>query len=155
MFHSAVLGIHTDPTPAELHEIRRGEARAAAVAMGLAKDDARFFDYPDTALAEHLPAFREDVLRVLREHAGVTHVYIPHERRELNADHRLTGETVVSCHPPPLSVPRLDSSKRRPAHTTQRDGKPDVLSTLCVRTLTLRTDLNARQHPHPAATLAA
>ncbi|GGS17223.1 PIG-L family deacetylase [Streptomyces griseoviridis] len=97
MSHSAVLGIHTDPTPAELREIRREEARSAAKAMGLDKDAARFLDYPDTRLADHLPAFRADVLEVLREESGVTHVYLPHEVRELNADHRLTGETVVSC----------------------------------------------------------
>ncbi|WP_086793573.1 PIG-L deacetylase family protein, partial [Streptomyces thermovulgaris] len=97
MSHSAVLGIHTDPTPAELRETRREEARSAAKAMGLDKDAALFLDYPDTALADHLPAFREDVLKVLREHRDVTHVYLPHEVRELNADHRLTGETVVSC----------------------------------------------------------
>lgn len=97
MSHSAVLGIHTDPTPGELRAIRREEARSAAKAMGLDKDAARFLDYPDTRLADHLPAFREDVLEILREHRGVTHVYVPHEVRELNADHRLTGETVVSC----------------------------------------------------------
>lgn len=97
MSHSAVLGIHTEPTPAELRGIRREEARSAAKAMGLDKDAALFLDYPDTRLADHLPAFREDVLKVLREYRGVTHVYVPHEVRELNADHRLTGETAVSC----------------------------------------------------------
>ncbi|GAA2923505.1 PIG-L family deacetylase [Streptomyces mexicanus] len=97
MSHSAVLGIHTDPTPAELREIRREEARMAAKAMGLSETAARFLDYPDTRLADHLPAFRRDVLRILGEHRGVTDVYLPHEVRELNADHRLTGETVVSC----------------------------------------------------------
>ncbi|GGZ24939.1 PIG-L deacetylase family protein [Streptomyces poonensis] len=97
MSHSAVLGIHTDPTPAELRVIRQGEARMAAKAMGLGEEAARFLDYPDTRLAEHLPEFRRDVLEVLREHRTVTDVYIPHEVRELHADHRLTGETVVSC----------------------------------------------------------
>ncbi|MEV5985835.1 PIG-L deacetylase family protein [Streptomyces sp. NPDC052051] len=97
MSHSAVLGIHTDPAPAELRLIRREEARSAAVAMGLDKEAARFLDYPDTQLADHLGPFREDVLSMLREHRTVAQVYIPHEVRELNADHRLTGETVVSC----------------------------------------------------------
>lgn len=97
MSHSAVLDIHSDPTPAELRLVRREEARSAAVALGLPKDAARFLDYPDTTLAAHLPLFRRDVLNILRGHRTVTHVYIPHGVRELNADHRLTGETVESC----------------------------------------------------------
>lgn len=95
--HAAVLDIHDDPTPAELIALRREEARAAAVALGHAADDVEFLDFPDTALADHLPQFRQEVLRVLKEHPDVTEVYLPHEVRELNADHRLTGETVLSC----------------------------------------------------------
>ncbi|QNP71420.1 PIG-L family deacetylase [Streptomyces roseirectus] len=95
--HAAVLGIHTDPSPAELRVIRREEARQAAKAMGIGKEATRFLDYPDTRLAEHIPAFRRDVLEILRTNRDVAEVYLPHEVRELNADHRLTGETVVSC----------------------------------------------------------
>ncbi|MEU6401523.1 PIG-L family deacetylase [Streptomyces sp. NPDC046985] len=97
MSHSAVLGIHTDPTPAEVREIRRQEARMAGKALGLREESVRFLDYPDTQLADRLPEFRRDVLALLGEHEAVTQVYVPHEIRELNADHRLTGETVVSC----------------------------------------------------------
>ncbi len=97
MSHAAVLDIHTEPTPDELRVIRREEAFMAAKAMGLREEAVRFLDYPDTRLADHLPEFRRDVLEVLREHRDVTQVYVPHEVRELNADHRLTGETVVTC----------------------------------------------------------
>ncbi|GAA4882174.1 PIG-L deacetylase family protein [Kitasatospora terrestris] len=97
MSHSAVLGIHRDPAPAELRLIRRGEARAAAKELGLPEDAVHFLDFPDTALAGHLAAFRARVLDVLRVHPGVSEVYLPHEVRELNADHRLTGETVLAC----------------------------------------------------------
>ncbi|MET8543715.1 PIG-L deacetylase family protein [Kitasatospora sp. NPDC004799] len=97
MSHSAVLGIHQDPTPAELRLIRRREARAAARVLGLAEDAVEFLDFPDTALADHLEPFRARVLDVLRGHPGVAEVYLPHEVRELNADHRLTGETVLAC----------------------------------------------------------
>lgn len=97
MSHSAVLGIHHDPAPAELRLIRQGEARAAAKALGLAEDAVHFLDFPDTALAEHLTAFRGKLLDVLRVYPGVSEVYLPHEIRELNADHRLTGETVLAC----------------------------------------------------------
>ncbi|MER7673493.1 PIG-L deacetylase family protein [Kitasatospora sp. NPDC096128] len=97
MSHSAVLGIHTDPTPAELREIRRREARAAARTLGLPEDAVRFLDFPDTRLADHLTTFRAKVLEVLDAHPGAVEVYLPHEVRELNADHRLTGETVLGC----------------------------------------------------------
>ncbi|MFE2061066.1 PIG-L family deacetylase [Streptomyces sp. NPDC059467] len=97
MSHSAVLGIHENPAPGELREIRRKEALMAGKAMGVREEAVRFLDYPDTRLADHLPEFRRDVLELLRERGTVTHVYVPHEFRELNADHRLTGETVVSC----------------------------------------------------------
>ncbi|MFI5678193.1 PIG-L family deacetylase [Streptomyces cellulosae] len=97
MSHSAVLDIHKDPTPEELIQIRRQEALTAGKAMGVREESVRFLDYPDTRLADHLPQFRRDVLEILREHRTVTQVYLPHEIRELNADHRLTGETVVSC----------------------------------------------------------
>lgn len=97
MSHSAVLGIDSAPTPGELVELRREEARAAAVVLGHAADDVEFLGFPDTRLAQHLPAFREEVLRLLRSHPDVEEVYLPHEVRELNADHRLTGETVLGC----------------------------------------------------------
>ncbi|WP_031069725.1 PIG-L deacetylase family protein [Streptomyces sp. NRRL WC-3742] len=97
MSHSAVLGIHTDPTPAELRTIRRGEALAAARAMGLPEGAVRFLDFPDTRLADHLEEFRTEVLKVLHQYPDAAEVYLPHEVRELNADHRLTGETVVGC----------------------------------------------------------
>ncbi|WP_030236190.1 PIG-L deacetylase family protein [Streptomyces sp. NRRL S-350] len=97
MSHSAVLGIHSDPTPAELRVIRRQEARAAARALGLPEDAVHFLDFPDTRLADHLKPFHDRVLELLRVHPGVAEIYLPHEVRELNADHRLTGETVLGC----------------------------------------------------------
>lgn len=97
MSHAAVLGIESGPSPAELREIRQEEARAAAKAMGLSARSAEFLGFPDTRLADHLPEFRREVTRVLRAHPEVSVVYLPHEIRELNADHRLTGEVVLSC----------------------------------------------------------
>ncbi|MEU8350062.1 MULTISPECIES: glycosyltransferase [unclassified Streptomyces] len=98
--HEAVLGIDRDPTPEELTAVREKEAGAAARVLGLGPDDVTFLGFRDTALAESLPEFRARVLEVLREQqreGGVAEVYLPHEVRELNADHRLTGETVLDC----------------------------------------------------------
>lgn len=97
MSHAAVLGIEHDPAPEELRLIRRDEARAAARALGLGDDAVEFLDFPDTRLAGHLPRFRREVRRVLSAHREVAEVYLPHEVRELNADHRLTGEVAVAA----------------------------------------------------------
>jgi LmbE family N-acetylglucosaminyl deacetylase len=97
MSHSAVLGIHSDPSPAELAQIRQDEARAAAKTMGVGDWDVYFLGFPDTRLADHLPAFAMAVREILDRHPDAALVYLPHEVRELNADHRLTGETVLSC----------------------------------------------------------
>ena len=72
---------------------------------------------------------------------------LPHRNRR--STHATRHFSFDHAHPPPLSVPRRDSSERRPALTTQRDGRPGVLSTPRIRTLTLRTDPNARQHQPP------
>ncbi len=94
MSHLAVLGIPKDPAPAELARIRRGEALAAADVMGVDRGDVVFLDFPDTRLADHLPAFEERVTQLLSDLGDIDVVYLPHETRELNADHRLTGEVV-------------------------------------------------------------
>jgi LmbE family N-acetylglucosaminyl deacetylase len=107
MSHAAVLGIHDDPSPAELAAIRQDEARSAAKLLGVDDGDTRFLGFPDTRLAEHLPAFAVAVRRILAGHAGATEVYLPHEVRELNADHRLTGEVVLGCARELRLSPRL------------------------------------------------
>ncbi|MEU4685372.1 PIG-L family deacetylase [Streptomyces xinghaiensis] len=95
--HQAVLGIDSDPTPEELAGIRQKEAEAAARALGLGPDGVQFLGFTDTALAEALPEFRARVRAVLEAHPDVEEVFLPHEIRELNADHRLTGEVVLDC----------------------------------------------------------
>jgi LmbE family N-acetylglucosaminyl deacetylase len=97
MSHSAVLGIDSDPSPAELTQIRQDEARAAAKTMGVDDGDVHFLGFPDTRLADHLPGFARAVREILASHPEAAQVYLPHEVRELNADHRLTGETVLDC----------------------------------------------------------
>lgn len=89
--HKAVLGIVSQPTPSELVGVRAREAIAATSILGVAPENVTFLHYPDTTLREHEGSFR----RVVAEYAGsvgdVDEVYIPHDRRELNADHCVTG----------------------------------------------------------------
>ncbi|MEU6808271.1 glycosyltransferase [Streptomyces sp. NPDC046831] len=94
--HSAVLGMDT-PTPEELTVIRKGEAEAAARRLGVDAAALRFLGFTDTALADALPDFRTGILKVLAENREVAEVYLPHDVKELNADHRLTGEVVLEC----------------------------------------------------------
>ncbi|UVS82499.1 PIG-L deacetylase family protein [Actinokineospora sp. UTMC 2448] len=92
--HAAVLGIHDDPTPAELTGIRRDEARSAAAVLGVT--DVRFLGHGDTRLSETLPALRAQLLALFAE-LRPAEVFLPHEVHELHGDHRLTGEIAVGC----------------------------------------------------------
>ncbi|MGX7823951.1 PIG-L deacetylase family protein [Actinokineospora sp. 24-640] len=91
--HAAVLGL-ADPTPAELTEIRRGEARAAAAVLGAA--EVRFLGHGDTRLAESLTRLRAQLLRLFTE-LPADEVFLPHDVLELHGDHRLTGEVALGC----------------------------------------------------------
>ncbi|GJF31271.1 hypothetical protein KNE206_39710 [Kitasatospora sp. NE20-6] len=95
--HSAVLGMDTDPTPEELAVIRAGEARNAARVLGVADEDVHLLGFTDTLLAESVDDCREAVRKVLASYPEVSEVYLPHDVKELNADHRLTGEIVLGC----------------------------------------------------------
>jgi LmbE family N-acetylglucosaminyl deacetylase len=97
MSHAAVLGIHRDPSPQELIKIRQAEAAAAAGMLGVAMANLHFLGFPDTRLADCLPEFAAMLRKVLEAHPGAGEIYLPHEVRELNADHQATGETVLSC----------------------------------------------------------
>jgi LmbE family N-acetylglucosaminyl deacetylase len=97
MSHAAVLGIHRDPSPRELIEVRQAEAAAAAGVLGVAAANLHFLGFPDTRLAGCLPEFAAMLRKVLEAHPGAGELYLPHEVRELNADHQATGETVLKC----------------------------------------------------------
>ena len=95
--HAAVLGITSNPSPAELIALRRDEAIAAAAVLGVEAAHVHFFGFPDTMLAAHAAEFRAAVLKILPEIPGVSLIYIPDEDRELNADHRITGKVAREC----------------------------------------------------------
>jgi LmbE family N-acetylglucosaminyl deacetylase len=107
MSHAAVLDIHTDPTPEELVAVRRKEAEAGARLLGVRPDDVHFLGFRDTRLSDSMPEFRAAVSAFLADRPHLTEVYLPHEVRELNADHRLTGEGVLDCLAAQGRTPRL------------------------------------------------
>lgn len=94
--HAAVLGIHSDPSPAELAVIRQREAVAAAAALGVPADDVVFLHRQDTQLANQAGELAAGIAEVLQAHRSVSTVYLPDPDRELNADHRMTGQTVLA-----------------------------------------------------------
>lgn len=94
--HAAVLGIHADPSPAELTIIRQGEALEAAAALGVPAGDVVFLHRQDTQLANEAGELAAGVEKVFADHRGVSTVYLPDPDRELNADHRMTGQTVLA-----------------------------------------------------------
>jgi LmbE family N-acetylglucosaminyl deacetylase len=96
MSHQAVLGLD-EPTPAELTTIRQGEAVAAAARLGVPADNVTFLGFPDTAVRDVVPDLRMALLAYLSARPDLAEIYVPHDVRELNADHRLTGETVLSA----------------------------------------------------------
>ncbi len=93
--HQAVLDIHEAPSPAELSVIRHGEAIAAAAALGVSEDCLTFVGATDTRLIDSIEMFRSSINAVLHAIDNLVEVYIPHEVRELNADHRITGAVVL------------------------------------------------------------
>lgn len=105
--HSAVLGRDSDPTPDELATIRRGEALRATSVLGVAADDVYFAGAEDTHVADDIPLLRTAVQHLLRRHPDVAEVFMPDEVRELHADHRLTGLTVLDCVREARLTPRI------------------------------------------------
>ncbi len=93
--HEAVLDIFSEPSAQDLIEIRRDEAIAAAGVLGVAPEFLIFGGIRDTCLAEFQDAYRGIVRQALTRIGDVAEIYMPHERRELNADHRLTGAIVA------------------------------------------------------------
>ena len=95
--HAAVLGIHDDPRPEVLAQIRQGEARAAAAELRVNPDDVLLLHFTDTKLSSEMELFTAAVVDVLHRHPEVSTIYLPDPDREMNADHRITGIAVLKA----------------------------------------------------------
>lgn len=65
--YSAVLGISTDPSPAEVGRIRQEETRRATRILGVRPRNVLFLGYGDGHLAERADEATADLVRVLQE----------------------------------------------------------------------------------------
>ncbi len=95
--------------PGRLAEIREGEQREAARALGV--HEVVFLRYPDQGL-EDTAAFRKQIVRQIRIHRPRTVATSdPHKRYISHRDHRVTGRVVLDAVYPyardPLAYPDL------------------------------------------------
>ncbi len=105
--HAAVLGIHSDPCPQELAQIRQKEAISAAAALGVPDTNVFLLQFQDTQLASQKDALTLAIRTVLHTHRDVSAIYLPDPDRELNADHRITGAAVLDAVRELQITPRL------------------------------------------------
>lgn len=87
--HLHILGISSDPSPAELAEIRKEEARKALYVMGIDKDSLIFLNYEDGTLEKNIHTAEMEVKQVLKNLQPVE-VYFP-TLRDKHPDHRATN----------------------------------------------------------------
>jgi LmbE family N-acetylglucosaminyl deacetylase len=82
-------------TPERLIEIRETEQQAAAKILGVY--EVLFMRYPDQGL-EDTPAFRQQIVRLIRMYQPKTIVTMDPYRRYLShRDHRITGQVVIDA----------------------------------------------------------
>lgn len=82
-------------TPANLAQIRQEEQRAAALRVGV--EDVVFLGLPDQQL-EDTPAFREDIVRLIRQYQpDVVVSSDPYRRYLWHRDHRVIGQVVMDA----------------------------------------------------------
>lgn len=93
--HAAVLGIHDDPAPAELARIRRNESIESAAKLHVPAQDVIQLHLQDTRVANDAGSLATAIDDLFQRLPEVHTIYLPDPDRELNADHRVTGATVI------------------------------------------------------------
>ncbi|MCX8042597.1 MAG: PIG-L family deacetylase [Desulfobacterota bacterium] len=82
-------------TPEHLAMVREQEQRDAAAVLGI--HEVIFLRYPDQGL-EDTPAFRQDIVRLIRTYRPTTIVTCdPYRRYLYHRDHRITGQVVCDA----------------------------------------------------------
>jgi LmbE family N-acetylglucosaminyl deacetylase len=89
---SKVLGIDSDPSPEELKEIRKEEAKRALKILGVPEKDVVFLDFEDGKLDENPEKAEELVTQILKENPP-EEVYFPSEKDQ-HEDHCATNRIV-------------------------------------------------------------
>lgn len=91
--HLYELGIASDPSPSELAEIRKEEAKKALSILGLDKDALIFLNFEDGTLENNIYAAEREVKQILKNLQPVE-VYFP-TLRDKHRDHRATN--IIVC----------------------------------------------------------
>jgi len=89
---SKLFNVNSEPTPSELKEIRKEEARRAARILGLQEENLYFLDFEDGALGQKKAEAQQQVIEILSKHLPVE-VYFPSEK-DVNPDHHTTNKIV-------------------------------------------------------------
>lgn len=86
-----------DPSlsPERLTQIRRGEQWCAAGVLGV--QEVVFLDHPDGGL-EDTPEFREELVRLIRQHRpDAVYTMDPYRRYQMHRDHRIAGRVALDA----------------------------------------------------------
>ncbi len=101
---SEMLNIDTDPTPSELKEIRKEEAKRGTKLLGIYPENLIFLDIEDGKLGENEEVAGKRIAEILSKSLP-KEVYFPQER-EFNHDHvvtnRLVKREISGFHPRPV-----------------------------------------------------
>jgi LmbE family N-acetylglucosaminyl deacetylase len=91
---SKLFNIDSEPTPDELKEIRKEEARKAARVLGLHEENLYFLDFEDGRLKQKQAEAQQQVIEILRKNLPVE-AYLPSEK-DINPDHPATSKIAKS-----------------------------------------------------------
>lgn len=89
---SEILGIHSDPSPEDVREIRREEVKRAVKILGVQKENLIFLEFEDGTLEKNEKRVEEKISQIIKENSPVE-VYFPYEK-DVHPDHRATNRAV-------------------------------------------------------------
>jgi len=102
---SKVLGITSNPTPEELKQIRKSEAKKAIKKLGVPEEDIIFLDFEDGALQKHENEAKEKILAIINRYSPIE-IYFPYSK-DYNIDHKTTNHIIKGCIKESKSSPKI------------------------------------------------
>jgi len=90
-----VLGTESNPTPAEVKQMRKEEVIKATGILGVPKDNLVFFEFEDGKLEQNEKEAKDKVEKILKTITPIE-VYFPYAK-DFHPDHRSTNRVVVNC----------------------------------------------------------
>lgn len=88
-----MFGLTSEPTPYELKEIRKEEAKRVANILGVPKENLFFLDIEDGMLGKNKRKAQEKVIEILLSKRPAMEVYFTYEK-DFHTDHRATNDIV-------------------------------------------------------------